>query len=95
MKRVFLSVFFVCVVAILWACDMGAVEAKGSFSSAKKGPVIPSSSSIKADTSSVASSSSAVNPGSSTTVVSRPPGDHLSLMARAMRLPQVLKGAGP
>lgn len=29
MKRVFLSVFFVCVVAILWACDMGAVEAKG------------------------------------------------------------------
>ena len=29
MKRVFLGVFFVCVVAILWACDMGAVEAKG------------------------------------------------------------------
>lgn len=29
MKRVFLSVFFVCVAAILWACDMGAVEAKG------------------------------------------------------------------
>lgn len=29
MKRVFLSIFFVCVVAILWACDMGAVEAKG------------------------------------------------------------------
>ena len=28
MKRVFLSVFFACVAVLLWACDMGAIEAK-------------------------------------------------------------------